>query len=116
MMECMNDGVHEICRQDEVCDGVQVQRDAQRVVQDGVHDDVRVQGINRSDVLNDDSMNANLNDSLSVAVLSQLSRANTLSSANIRKESANTNKLSQSLKNIGCKTKSKFNVKTVSRG
>ena len=57
-------------------------------------------------------MNAEPNDSLSVAELSQSSSANTLSSANIRKESANN--LSACFKNIRYKTI--FKVKTVSEG
>ena len=57
-------------------------------------------------------MNAEPNNSLSVAELSQSSSANTLSSANIRKESANN--LSASFKNIRYKTI--FKVKTVSEG
>ena len=107
--------MHEVCNQDEVCDGMQVHGDAQLDVQGGIQDDVRVQDEDRSDVLNDDRMSAKPNDSLRVAELSQLSSANTLSSANMSKESASTNHLSASFRNIRCKTKTKFKVKTVSR-
>jgi hypothetical protein len=95
-------GMKEICYQDEVCD----------VVQGGVQDDVRVQDEARSEFQGDDSMNAEPNDSMSVAELSQSSSANTLSSGKTRKESANN--LSASFKNIRYKTI--FNVKTVSEG
>ena len=95
-------GMKEICYQDEVCD----------VVQGGVQDDVCVQDEARSEFQSDDSMNAEPNDSMSVAELSQSSSANTLSSAKTRKESANN--LSASFKNIRYKTILK--VKTVSEG
>ena len=78
--------------QEEVCD----------VVQGVVQDDVRVHDEARSEGQEDESMNTEPNDCLSVAELSQSSSANTLSSAIIRKESANN--LSARFKNIRYKT------------
>ena len=59
--ELVKYGMKEIYYQDEVCD----------VMQGGVQDDVHVQDKVRSEVQNDESMNAEQNDSLSVAELSK---------------------------------------------